>query len=539
MPLFKKSCHGLAHPRQYHQQEWQGLGLAFICFRIHVFDKSYSMRFNSFLTVFARRGIVSLTLMMGLGLVAPALADASNERPNILFIMVDDLNDWVGCMGGHPAAQTPNIDALAQRGTLFTNAHAAAPICGPTRAALLSGLRPSTTGIYGHNKLPVIRDNPHTHDATLLPEYFAKHGYKTLGTGKIFHEGSPPAVFDKVGVKSTNFGPRPDERFVYTPPKGHYTSTDWGAYPKRDEQLPDYRSAQWASQQLQKTHQKPFFMAVGFIRPHVPWYVPQKWFDKHPLSGIQRPVHRADPKSFLPETARAFSVLPPYPEKSWMEQEQRWEESIQGYLASTTFTDHYIGQVLDALAQSQYANNTTIVLVSDHGYHMGEKALWTKFTLWEQSTHVPMIIARPGDEQARRTHRPVNHMDLYPTLVDLANLPANPRNEGQSVVPLLNDPQATGFDASVTTHAYNNHAVRTERWRYIRYADGTEELYDHWTDPHELHNLADRAQYDEVIQRLRRHLPENNAAPDPDAKAGTAYNDYLRQVYREGRQRAE
>lgn len=478
---------------------------------------------------------ICLLACLALLLQQSLYASENGERPNILFLVIDDLNDWIGAMEGHPNARTPHIDSLAGRGLLFTNAHAAAPLCGPTRAALLSGLRPSTTGLYGHNNYELIRRNPAVDGQPLLPQYFARHGYKTLATGKIFHEGSPAAAFDEIGEPRTDFGPRAPQRLSYTPPKGSGTSTDWGPYPDRDEQMPDYRTARWAAGQLGRLHEQPFLLCVGFARPHVPWTVPQKWFDLHPLDQIELPPYRADDLDDLPKTARRFSHLPMMPRMEWMQQEQRWERSVQAYLASTTFVDHCVGMVLAALADGPHAENTVVVLVSDHGYHLGEKGIWAKHTLWERATRVPLIIARPGDTKPRTTHRPANHLDLYPTLIELAGLPQNPRNEGTSLVPLLDDPEAAGYEASLTTHGYGNHAVRTERWRYIRYADGAEELYDHRNDRHERDNLAAGENHQKIIADLRRHLPDSDAPWIPQARRGSHYNDYLNDLFEQTR----
>ncbi len=479
--------------------------------------------------------------MRALRLLTPLLAFASAlalpstpagaEHPNILMIAIDDLNDWVGVMNAHPKADTPRIDALARRGTLFTNAHAAAPLCGPTRAALLSGLRPSTTGIYGHNNLKILLDNAEIDGTSLLPEYFRDHGYTTLSTGKIFHEGSPAEAFDRVGLESRDFGPRPEKRISYIPPGGRGTSTDWGVFPETDEDMPDYQSARWAADELRRDHDRPFFLSVGFVRPHVPWYVPEKWFDRHPLETIVLPPHRDSQFDDLPETALRFSELPAFPRMDWMREERRWEKAVQAYLASVSFVDHCVGIVLDALADGPHSGNTVIVLWSDHGYHLGEKGIWAKHTLWEESTRIPLVIVRPEDREPRQTHRPVNHTDLYPTLLDLAGLPPNPRNEGQSLVPLLDNPDAPGFEASITTHAYGNHAVRTEHWRYIRYEDGAEELYDHRADPHEWTNLAGRSQYESVLNTLRTHLPSRDAPWDPATSRGSDYNDFLKELF--------
>jgi iduronate 2-sulfatase len=472
------------------------------------------------------------TIMLGLlALGAPTIINAAEQekKPNILMIVIDDLNDWVGVMNTHPNALTPNIDNLAEQGTLFTNAHAAAPLCGPTRAAMLSGLRPSTTGIYSQNNYRVLKANPYIGAVTLLPEYFSQYGYKTMATGKIFHEGSPVEAFDFVGQHRRDFGPFPDERIAYTPPPGHNTSTDWGAYPEKDEDMPDWQNAQWAMEQLNEQHDKPFFMSVGFVRPHVPWLVPQKWLDMHPLENIVLPLNKDNQLKNLPETSQRLAHLPQMPQMDWMKQEQRWEKSVQAYLASTTFVDHCVGMVLEALQNSSYAENTIIILWSDHGYHMGEKGIWSKHTLWERSTRIPMIIVRPNVEYPILVNRPVNHMDIYPTLIELAGLPANPTNEGKSLVPLLHNPEAPGFDASITTHGYKNHGVRTDRWRLIQYADGTEELYDHWNDPNEWRNLAGMPRYETTLQQLRSYLPELNRAWDPSSPMD--YNEYFEELF--------
>ena len=469
------------------------------------------------------------TGLIAMGAMAPLAADKPDEHPNILMIVIDDLNDWIGVMNTHPNAFTPNIDKLADRGVLFTNAHAAAPLCGPTRAAMLSGLRPSSTGIYSQNNYAILKANPYIAGVTLLPEYFSRHGYKTMATGKIFHEGSPIEAFDLVGQHRRDFGPQPDERIAYTPPPGHNTSTDWGAYPEKDADMPDWQNAQWAMEQLNEQHDKPFFMSVGFVRPHVPWLVPQKWLDMHPLENIVLPLNKDNQLKNLPETSQRLAHLPQMPQMDWMKQEQRWEKSVQAYLASTTFVDHCVGMVIDALENSSYAENTIIFLWSDHGYHMGEKGIWSKHTLWERSTRMPLIIVRPGVDEPNVVYRPVNHIDFYPTLLDLASLPANPNNEGKSMVPLLHDPEATGFDASITTHGYGNHAVRTDRWRFIQYADGTEELYDHWNDPHEWRNVAMLPQNETVVKQLHNYLPATNAAWDPNSPMD--YNEYFKELF--------
>jgi iduronate 2-sulfatase len=495
--------------------------------KINIYNKQTPFMINSNLAL-AFTG----TVLMGFNINDLSARDP--DHPNILMIVVDDLNDWVGVMNAHPNAKTPNIDRLAERGTLFTNAHAAAPISAPTRAAFLSGLRPSTTGIYSTINYPVLMKNPHIRRITLLPEYFSKHGYKTLSTGKIFHDGSPPEAFEVVGEARHNFGPKPEQRIAYTPPTGTHTSTDWGPYPDNEEKMNDWRYAMWTIDQLNQDHDRPFFLSVGFIRPHVPWHVPQKWFDMHPLENIMLPLNKKDQLDDLPETSIRFSELPAFPKLDWMQQESRWEKCVQAYLACCTSVDHYIGLVLDALENSQYADNTIIVFFSDHGYHLGTKGIFAKHTLWEESTRIPMIISRPSDTLANRTHKPVNHMDIYPTLLDLANLPVNPDNEGQSLVPLMDNPDSEGFYSSITTMGFGNHSIRTERWRFIQYEDGSRELYDHWTDPNEWYNLAPYDQYANVINELEKHLPSVNARWDANAP-GNNWNQYLWDLFEKTR----
>lgn len=455
------------------------------------------------------------------------------------MIVVDDLNDWVGAWGGHPNALTPRIDRLASQGTLFTNAHAIAPLCGPTRAALLTGLPPAQTGLYGHAQYADIKANPVTRDVELLPEYFSRHGYLTLSTGKIFHEGSPAVAFDHVGQAKHSFGPFPAQRLNYNPPGGSGTLTDWGAYPATDEEMPDYQNVRWAVEQLQQTPNRPFFLSVGFARPHVPFLVPQAWFDLHPLARVRLPLNREAQWDALPETARRFADLPLMPSFPEMYAGERWRQSVQAYLACMTFVDHYVGVVLDALEQSAHAENTVVVLFGDHGYHLGEKGLWSKHTLWEESTRIPLTILTPeqrrGTQPPHRTHRPVSQLDLYPTLVELAGLPPNPTNRGRSLAPLLLNPDAEGYAAVIITHGYGNHAVRSERWRYIRYEDGAEELYDHWNDPQEWTNLAAVPHLKPVIAALRGHLPKDNARWDPRVTQGSHYNEYMRDLFERSR----
>ena len=455
-----------------------------------------------------RRHLFILSLL----LLSLATGVGQPARPNVLMICIDDLNDWVGCMGGHPNTKTPNIDRLAARGTLFLNAHTPAPLCGPARAAILSGLTPATTGIYGHI-LDANLSRSSAGASVFLSNWFSDHGYRTMGRGKIFHENAPEGAFQElVGWKASAYGPRPDHYFHWKQPG---TVTDWGAYPDRDEQMPDFQTAQWAVERLGRPYDKPFFLAVGFVRPHVPWYVPQEWFDLHPLDSIELPPYRKGDLDDIPLLARSIVDMPMMPTTEWALENDQWKNIIQAYLACVSFVDHCVGRVLDALEEGGHAQDTVVVLWSDHGYHLGEKSRFAKQSLWERSTRVPLIIAAPGLRGGQKSLRPVSLMDVYPSLLELCNLPANGRNEGVSLVPLLKDPAAQWERTAITTYGRNNHAVRNGSHRYIRYEDASEELYDLQHDPNEWTNLAKQPGSKEVKRRLSQWLPTTNAPWSP------------------------
>jgi iduronate 2-sulfatase len=461
-------------------------------------------------------------------------------RPNVLFIAVDDLNDYVGCLGGHPNAKTPNIDRLAASGTLFTNAHCQAPICGPSRASLMTGLRPSTSGIYGQIQDQNIRGaSPATAKATFLPDYLEAHGYRSFGCGKIYHKGDNAKTFDEFGHGS-DMGPKPKKRFNYDPAdhpdRVGTTQTDWAPYPKADAQMPDYKTAEWVRRKILTlsaevaSERKPFFLAAGFCRPHVPLYVPKPWFDQHPIKGIKTPPYKADDWDDLPEISKRVNVAPMMPAMDWVLKEGHWPAILQAYLASTTFADHQVGRVLQMLEASPFADSTYIVLWSDHGYHLGEKGRFAKQSLWERSSRVPLIIAGPGLAKGQKCSAPVQLLDIYPTLVELLKLTTNRQNEGHSLVPLLKKPAADWPHFAITTYGPKNHAIQTRHHRYIQYEDGAAELYDHRSDPAEWKNIAAEAEQQKLIENLKRQLPRHNA---PNAK-GSSYNfnEYFKQALR-------
>lgn len=436
--------------------------------------------------------------------------------PNVLFIAVDDLNDWVGCLGGHPQARTPNMDRLAARGTLFNNAHVQAPLCNPSRASLLTGLRPSTTGIYG--LAPGIRAVAALKDWVTLPQYFAQHGYFTASFGKVFHDGSipknlQPHEFNVWGPAPSV--PTPEKKFVDTPAK--LNAMDWGVFPPDDRQQADWKTAENAIAQLHsRPPDKPFFLAVGFRLPHVPCFASQKWFDLMPPENqITLPPVKAHDRDDTPEFSWYLHWKLPEPRLSWLQSANQWRPLVRAYLASTTFMDSQLGRVLDALAASGAATNTVIVLWSDNGWHLGEKAITGKNSLWNPSTHVPLIFAGPGVGPGAKCSQPAELLDIYPTLVELCGLPARSGLEGHSLVPQLKNPQTPRPWPAITTHNVGNHTIRTDRWRYIRYADHSEELYDIQADPNEWTNIVANPKFAPVVKDLARWLPQVNTPPVP------------------------
>ena len=464
-----------------------------------------------------RREFLATSLRAGTGLFASgclarlAAAQGPGPRPdrlNVLFIAIDDLNDWTGCLGGHPDVKTPNIDRLAARGVLFSRAYCSAPACNPSRASLLTGILPSTSGVY-HNNQPW---RPVMPQAVTLPQHFMANGYHVVGGGKIFHykdRASWHEYFKRGG------DPMPPNRPLNgIPNTAHF---DWGPVHVSDEDMADTRVTRWAIDYLRQKHDRPFFLAAGPFRPHLPWYVPKKYFDMYPLDKITLPNVKDDDLDDVPAMGKRIAAA--QRDHKNVVDTNNWRRAVQGYLASITFTDANVGRLIDALDRSPYAHNTLIVLWGDHGWHLGEKLHWRKFALWEEATHAPLLFVVPGvTKPGGRSPRTVSFIDIYPTLADLCGLPAIDALEGLSLRPLLQNPNSPWDRPAVTTHGRNNHSVRSERWRYIRYRDGTEELYDEDKDPMEWENLASRRELEDVKLELARWLPKVNAEDAPKRK---------------------
>lgn len=442
-------------------------------------------------------------LLLTPGLCAGQAQAPAKDRPNVLFIAVDDLNHWVGHLGRNRQAITPQIDRLARSGVTFTRAYCAAPVCNPSRTALLSGLRPSTSGVYD-NKDPWLKSIP---EGTTLPHHFRRNGYFTAGAGKIYHGQIRRSEWDE--YLASKQPPEPKGK-IYKAGK-----LPLGQLDCPDSDMPDYQVASWIIERIERKHDKPFFLACGFYKPHLPWQVPKKYFDMHPLESIQLPkVIDGDLKDLPPEGVRM--ALRSGDHEAIL-QTNTWKEAVQAYLASCSFLDAMVGRVMEALDKSPCRDNTLVVFWGDHGWHLGEKEHWRKFALWEEATRAPFIWRVPGlTSPGGVCERTVDFMCIYPTLCDLCGIERPGHVEGANIRPLLKDPRAEWTTPALTTHEYMNHAVRTERWRYIRYAKGGEELYDETRDPYEWTNLADKPEFASIKAELARHLPSRNA---PDAQA--------------------
>ena len=451
---------------------------------------------------------VCAAILMILGLSVPSAAAEAAKRPNILLIAIDDLNDWVGCMGGHPQAKTPNIDRLAARGVLFNNAHCQAPVCNPSRASMMTSLYPSTTGVYFLT--PDLSASPVARETILLPKRFQNEGYHVTGAGKIFHGNLNRKHMPNWAGSFGGFGPLPEKKLSSFPGGRIW---DWGVFPVNDELMTDHKIAKWSVQQLAEQHDKPLFLATGFYTPHVPQFAPQKWFDMYPLETVHLPKVVADDLKDISEYGINLTRLKHVaPTMEWVGDNDQWKLLVQSYLACISFTDHQVGKLLDALDNSPYRDNTYIVLFTDHGFHQGEKERFAKRSLWEDGTRTPMIIAGPGIAQGGVCSKPAQLLDVYPTLLELTGLTADPKLEGNSLAPLLKNPQADWPHMARTSFGPGNYAIISEHGRYIQYNDGSEEFYDRAKDPHEWNNMITNPEYAAMIQKHRAQIPQHRHA---------------------------
>ncbi len=451
--------------------------------------------------------ITLLCLVFGVAL-APA---AEAEKPNVLFIAIDDLNHWVGHLGRNAQTKTPNIDRLAAEGVTFSKAYCTAPACNPSRASLMSGQRPSTTGCYtnAQNWRPGISEDK------LMNSHLVKNGYRVYGAGKIYHGsydrgGDWTDYFDGTGKGLTLHASAKDDGVG---------GIKFGPLANTNEEMPDHGVVDWCIERMAEESEKPFFVACGLVKPHMPFSVPKEWFDKFPLDSIELPPHREDDLDDVPPAG--VKMAGPQGDHAAILASGRWKEAVQAYLATIAYCDYEVGRLLDALDASPKKDNTIVCLWSDHGWSLGEKSHWRKFALWEEPTRTVHIWKVPDLTPVGKTCAwPVDFLNVYPTLVSLTGLPRPDHLEGFDMTPILENPAADWDQPAMTTHGRGNHSVRFGDWRYIRYADGSEELYDQAADPLEYANLAGDPKNAATMKELATFLPKTEANDLPGGGEG-------------------
>lgn len=465
-------------------------------------------------------------------------------KPNVLFIIADDLKDYPAWMGGHPQAKTPNMDRLAKMGMRFTNAHCNYALCNPSRASLMTGLLPSSSGVFGNEQ--DWRRSVQVQGKPTLPEHFKAMGFTTLAGGKIFHanHGGPEGRLTgwHGGRRGFEQDAAWDSRFpeagVQIPDLPVHTGQnfngmniwhwDWGQIDVPDELTDDGAVVAWADSVLKQKAKKPFFLSVGLYRPHSPWYVPSKYFEMFPLDSIQLPEVKDDDLADVPAFARAHDKPGSHHEE--IVKQGHWKAAVQAYLANVAFCDAMLGKLLESLEAGPNAPNTVVVFTSDHGWYLGEKKMWHKGKLWEETTRVPLTVYAPGlTKEDTVSAEPVSLVDLYPTLCDLVKVAKPDHLDGSSFLPLLKDPKAQSTRPAITIMGGGNkasYAARDQRWRYIRYHDGSEELYDHESDPNEWNNVADKSENGPIKTELAAFFPkEFKSAVRPVAEIFAALSD--------------
>ncbi len=450
-------------------------------------------------------------------LVACQSSEELTDHPNVLFISIDDLNDWVAPLGGHQQVKTPHLEAFASQSVNFKRNYCTSPGCNPSRSTLMTGYHTYASGMYSNYQ--DWRKVEKLAEAQTLGEYFRDHGYYSAGAGKIFHysQVAPECWDDYFPSQEKNMPDNylPPGAPVNMPPFPYmYSAFDWAPIPITNEQTGDGQSVQYITQQLEKDHDRPFFLACGIYRPHLPWYVPQAYFDLYPLDSIALPLVREDDAADLGTRARELISRGGNYHKHVVASGQ-WKQAVQGYLASISFADAMVGQLLQTLDQSKYADNTIVVLWSDHGWQLGEKEHWRKFALWENVIRTVLMIKSPpgirslpqGSLGGTEVRSLTSLLDIYPTLVDLCGLTPRADLDGESLVPLLRDSSHRTQRSIITTYDFADYSVRAGHWHYISYVDGSEELYDLRTDPEEWTNLASDHRFDQVRREMASSLP--------------------------------
>lgn len=436
----------------------------------------------------------------------------AQEKPyNVLFIAVDDLNDYVSLLEDHPGLKTPNLDKFAKSAITFTNAYTAAPACNPSRSAILSGLKPIETGLYENHDS--FQKSEEAMAAILLPEHFKQNGYLTMWSGKIFHTGnlseSRPekerveAMWDDARGSDGGYGPWASEDRIQLENRW-FNYEEWEG---PDTDFPDIVNGDITIERLQEEYDQPFFMAYGIYRPHTPWTAPKRFFDMYPIEDVQLPEVLENDLDDVPAIGKLWARKGVDIEE--LKRKKTWKHVVRAYMASVSFMDYSLGRVLDALENSPHADNTIVVLWADHGFHLGEKDHFTKFALWEQTTHTLLMAKVPGGLGGEVRDQPVNLLDMYPTLIDYCKLPDVIQNlGGESLRPVIEDAAYERENPSITYYINGSASMRSKDWRYIHYYNGEEELYDSNKDPKEWENLANDPQYDIVKKKFSKWIPE-------------------------------
>jgi choline-sulfatase len=444
------------------------------------------------------------------------------KKPNVLFISIDDLNDWINTKSwtGRQGMKTPNFDRLAGMSMLFTNCEVASPACAPSRVAVMTGVHPVRSGVTGWRH-PEWRKQPALQTVETIEQFFKARGYTTLGGGKIYHTLAPPRTLENQSESGgwdfyfpslhipIPYQVRAPEEIINIKNKSEIKQPNyfsWGPIPLDDKYMADYQIVDWANYELSRSHDKPFFLAVGLTKPHDPWEVPQKYFDLYPIDSV-RDVDIV--KNDLSDTW----IHGRRPLDKFIKDNDETKKVVQAYMATISFTDAMLGRLLDGFEKSKYRNNTIVVVWSDHGMHMGEKENWEKFTLWERSLRTPLFIMAPGiTKPGSLTNEPVGLIDLFPSLAELIGEKPPAYCDGESLVPMLKNtefthkPVLSAYEVkdSVSGKPYDAYSIRTKRYRYIYYPpSGLEELYDHDTDQHEWNNIAYKPASRKLVEDLR------------------------------------
>lgn len=435
------------------------------------------------------------------------------DQYNVLFLMIDDLCDWTGYLGGHSQVRTPNLDSLASVGVRFTNAYSTVSLSNPSRASLFTGLLPRTTGVYNNNN--DMKDSQVVTNHTLIPEHFRDNGYYTLCAGKVFHSKPEQSkwikMWDDMTYSDGGYGPSVNEKKGGVVINKDLAWTKWQMWDGPDTDFPDVVNTNHVLKFLSQKHDKPFFAAVGMYRPHSPYTVPRRFYNMYDRESIIVPELPADDLDDIPPYAISYAHVPFCDVRDLLPKwkaDGTWKDLVRGYLAAVSFADYNIGRILRALRQSEYADNTIIVLLGDNGFHHGEKQRFSKMSLWRESNHVPLVFCLPGGQKNRVVEDPVSLLDLYPTLCDLCGLPPVAGLEGNDIAPLIEDPSQPWDKPCLSNYLPDNYTVHYKNWNYLRYADGSAELYNIAEDENELKNLASDPQYADLIKQLAAYIPQ-------------------------------